>query len=105
MLAGHLQVKNGKYYAVLNCKHPNGTRFPKWIATGLPAKKGNKRAAEAILDEFRSTYNEFGEPIDEAEDIQKSDGKRPSLKTKKTENRTSISSASSSPSLSGDMLF
>ena len=57
MLAGHLQTKNGKYYAVLNCKHHNGTRFPKWLSTGLPVKKGNKRAAEAILDEFRRKYN------------------------------------------------
>lgn len=73
MLAGHLQTKNGKYYAVLNCRHHNGARFPKWLSTGLPVKKGNKRAAEAILDDFRNKYNEFGELIDEAEDIQVSD--------------------------------
>ena len=63
MLAGHLQTKKGYYYAVLNCKHPDGTRFPKWIATGIPDKKGNKKAAEAALIEFRTTYNEYGQKI------------------------------------------
>ena len=63
MLAGHLQTKKGYYYAVLNCKHPDGTRFPKWIATGIPDKKGNKKAAEEALIEFRTTYNEYGEKI------------------------------------------
>ncbi|HHV13087.1 MAG TPA: hypothetical protein GXX75_22705 [Clostridiales bacterium] len=41
MLAGYLQEKGGKYYAVLNCKHRDGKRFPKWIPTDLPVKKGN----------------------------------------------------------------
>lgn len=63
MLAGHLQTKKGYYYAVLNCKHPDGSRFPKWIATGIPDKKGNKKAAEAALIEFRTTYNEYGQKI------------------------------------------
>lgn len=63
MLAGHLQTKKGYYYAVLNCKHPDGSRFPKWIATGIPDKKGNKKAAEEALIEFRTTYNEYGEKI------------------------------------------
>ena len=63
MLAGHLQTKKGCYYAVLNCKHPNGSRFPKWITTGIPDKKGNKKAAEEALIEFRTTYNEYGEKI------------------------------------------
>ena len=63
MLAGHLQTKKGYYYAVLNCRHPDGSRFPKWIATGIPDKKGNKKAAEEALIEFRTTYNEYGEKI------------------------------------------
>lgn len=61
MLAGHLQEKGGKYYAVLNCKHRNGKRFPKWVPTELTVKKGNKRAAEKMLEDFRTTYNVFGE--------------------------------------------
>ena len=64
MLSGHLQEKGGKYYAVLNCKHRDGKRFPKWINTELPVKKGNKRAAEKMLDEFRSSYNVYGGLID-----------------------------------------
>ena len=63
MLAGHLKTKKGYYYAVLNCRHPDGSRFPKWIATGIPDKKGNKKAAEEALIEFRTTYNEYGEKI------------------------------------------
>jgi integrase len=61
MLSGHLQEKSGKYYAVLNCKHRDGKRFPKWVATELPVKKGNKRAAERLLDEFRGSYNVYGD--------------------------------------------
>ena len=63
MLAGHLQEKGGKYYAVLNCKHQNGKRFPKWICTGYPVKKGNKRLAISKLEEFKNTYNSYGELI------------------------------------------
>ncbi|WP_313530604.1 site-specific integrase [Anaerotignum sp.] len=67
MIAGHLQEKGGKYYAVLNCKHHNGKRFPKWIPTELTVKKGNKRAAEKMLENFRATYNSFGEVAGETE--------------------------------------
>jgi integrase len=67
MLAGHLQEKGGRYYAILNCKHHDGKRFPKWVSTDLPVKKGNKRLAEKKLDELRSIYNVFGELILETE--------------------------------------
>ena len=67
MLAGHLQEKGGQYYAVLNCKHRDGRRFPKWVPTELPFKKGNKRAAEKILDQLRSAYNIYGELIENVE--------------------------------------
>lgn len=52
MLSGHLQVKKEYYYVVLNCKHPDGRRFQKWISTGIAAKRGNKRAAEETLLDF-----------------------------------------------------
>lgn len=42
-MTGSLQVKNGKYYMVLNSTE-NGKRKQKWISTGLP-EKGNKRKA------------------------------------------------------------
>ena len=68
MLAGHLQEKGGKYYAVLNCKHHDDKRYPKWIPTDLPTKKGNKRLAEKKLDEYRGIYNVYGELISEVEE-------------------------------------
>lgn len=48
-MTGSLQVKNNKYYLVLNC-YENGKRKQKWIATDLPSK-GNKRKAEALLQQ------------------------------------------------------
>ena len=48
MLTGNLQIKNNKYYAVLNIK-VDGKRKPKWIPLGLPVR-GNKRQAEALLN-------------------------------------------------------
>ena len=62
MLAGHLQEKNGKYYAVLNCMHRDGSRFPKWVSTGLIVK-GNKKKAENILYELKDKYTIYGEII------------------------------------------
>ena len=107
MLAGHLQEKNGTYYAVLNCKRPNGSRFPKWISTGLPVKKGNKRQAERMLDAFRESYNIYGERISdvasETPDINAKEGDNlpsiPPLEQK----TTSRSSTQTHPT--GDMLF
>ena len=32
MVAGHLTLKNGKYYAVLNYKNAGGQRKTKWIS-------------------------------------------------------------------------
>jgi integrase len=66
MLSGHLQEKGGKYYAVLNCKHHDGSRFPKWISTDLPVKKGNKVPAKKKLEEYRGTYDIYGELIADA---------------------------------------
>lgn len=53
MVAGHLVVKSGKYYAVLNYKNAKGERKTKWISLGLP-EKGNKRKAEAELAKIRA---------------------------------------------------
>lgn len=47
-MTGSLQVKNGKYYIVLNIYQSNGKRKQKWIATDLP-ERGNKRKAEKLL--------------------------------------------------------
>ena len=55
MVAGHLTLKNGKYYAVLNYKNAGGQRKTKWISLGLP-EKGNKRKAEAELARLRAEF-------------------------------------------------
>ena len=55
MVAGHLQIKNEKYYMVLELRNEQGERKTKWIGTGLTAK-GNKRRAEAMLEETRARY-------------------------------------------------
>ena len=48
-MTGSPQIKNGKYYMVLN-RSVNGKRKQQWVSTGLP-EKGNKRRAEQILRE------------------------------------------------------
>ena len=55
MIAGHLQEKNGYFYAVLSYKDANGKRKTPWIATNLPLK-GNKTRAEAVLLDLRQNY-------------------------------------------------
>lgn len=59
-MTGSLQIKNEKFYIVLNITE-NGKRKQKWIATGLPTK-GNKRKAEKCLHEILSNYNTTGQP-------------------------------------------
>ena len=55
MVAGHLTLKNGKYYAVLNYKNAGGQRKTKWISLGL-SEKGNKRKAESELARLRAEF-------------------------------------------------
>ena len=64
MVAGHLTLKNGRYYAVLNYIDAEGQRKTKWISLGLP-EKGNKRKAEAELARLRAEF----EPPKEAGDL------------------------------------
>lgn len=62
-MTGSLQIKNGKYYAVLNFKDKEGKRKQKWISTGLEVKN-NKRKAEQMLNDLISEYSssEYIEP-------------------------------------------
>lgn len=53
-MTGSLQIKNGKYYAVLNLNE-NGKRKQKWICSNLTVK-GNKTRAEKFLREQLSIY-------------------------------------------------
>lgn len=55
-MTGSLQIKNDKYYAVLNLK-VNGKRKPKWIPLGMPVR-GNKRKADAELNRLIEEYEE-----------------------------------------------
>ena len=64
LVAGHLTLKNGRYYAVLNYRNARGQRKTKWIALGLP-EKGNKRKAEAELARLRAEF----EPPKEVGDL------------------------------------
>lgn len=64
MVAGHLTLKNGRYYAVLNYRNAGGQRKTKWISLGLP-EKGNKRKADAELARLRAEF----EPPKEVGDL------------------------------------
>ena len=64
MVAGHLTLKNGRYYAVLNYRNARGQRKTKWISLGL-LEKGNKRKAEAELARLRAEF----EPPKEVGDL------------------------------------
>lgn len=55
MVAGHLQEKNGQFYAVLSYKDANGKRQTKWVPIGLSVK-GNKKKAEMELMEIRRKF-------------------------------------------------
>ena len=55
MVAGHLQEKNGYFYAVLSYKDSSNKRKTKWIPTGFPVR-GNKKKAEAFLTEQRKAF-------------------------------------------------
>ena len=59
MVAGHLQIKKGMYYVVLNLKSPDGKRIPKWVSTGIRVggKKEEKQAFEKLI-EFRHSYRD-----------------------------------------------
>lgn len=54
-MTGSLQIKNDKFYAVLNFRDQNGKRAQKWISLNLPVK-GNKRRAEAMLNQLLTDY-------------------------------------------------
>ena len=54
-MTGSLQIKGDKYYAVLNFKDQAGKRVQKWIPLNLTVK-GNKRRAEALLNELLVEY-------------------------------------------------
>lgn len=54
-MTGSLQIKNGKYYAVLNFKDNEGKRKQKWISLDMEVKN-NKRKAEQALKKLVTEY-------------------------------------------------
>lgn len=55
MVSGHLQAKNGIWYAVLELRRSDGSRYSKWVSTKLKIQ-GNKKRAEEMLWELRKKY-------------------------------------------------
>lgn len=55
MVAGHLTVKSGYWYAIVMVRDETGKKKKKWISTQLKAP-GNKKKAEDILLEARRKY-------------------------------------------------
>lgn len=63
-VTGSLQIKNNKYYAVINLYDQNGKRKVKWVSLGLEAR-GNKREAQAMLRKVQEEYSN-GELMNQA---------------------------------------
>ena len=56
-VTGSLQIKNKIYQAVLSFKQNNKWKT-KWVSTKVPAVKGNKKLANAKLEEIRLKFQE-----------------------------------------------
>ena len=55
-ITGNLQIKNGKYYVLVNLYDLSGKRTVKWVALGLDSKCG-KKLARARMAEILEEYN------------------------------------------------
>ena len=58
-VTGSLQIKNKIYQAVLMYKQDNKQKT-KWVSTKVPAVKGNKKLAQAKLEEIRKQLKKYG---------------------------------------------
>lgn len=56
-VTGSLQIKNKIYQAVLSYKQDNKWKT-KWVSTKVPAVKGNKKQAQAKLEEIKARFQE-----------------------------------------------
>jgi len=54
-MTGSLQIKNDRYYMVINTTDETGKRRQKWLATGLKIK-GNKKRADKMLRDTITAY-------------------------------------------------
>lgn len=57
-LTASIQIKKGRYYAVISYTNENGKSEPKWRATGLDAVPGNKKAAKNRIPDIISTFKD-----------------------------------------------
>lgn len=60
-ITGSIQIKNGKWWIVVNLYDENGKRKPKWIDTQL-SERGNKRNAEKMLSDYLAEFNKMNIP-------------------------------------------
>ncbi len=51
-ITGHLEGKNGKWYAAVNHYGPDNKRHAKWYSLDVETKRGNRRRAEERLTEL-----------------------------------------------------
>ena len=56
-ITGHLEEKNGKWYAAVNHYGQDNKRHVKWYSLDVEAKRGNKRKAEEHLTELLEKLN------------------------------------------------
>ena len=56
-VTGSLQIRNNVYQAVLSYKQDNKWKT-KWVSTKVPAVKGNKKVANAKLEEIKKAFEE-----------------------------------------------
>ena len=59
-MTASIQIKNNKYYIVLNWTDDNKKRRQKWIKTDLSASGNNKRKAEKLRVQTLATCQEEG---------------------------------------------
>ena len=59
-MTASIQIKNNKYYIVLNWTDDNKKRRQKWIKTDLSASGNNKRKAEKLRVQTLATWQEEG---------------------------------------------
>ena len=61
-VTGNLQIKNGKYYVLLNLYVHSGKRTIRWVSLGLDKKSGKKLARirmSEVIEEYNSAQQKL----------------------------------------------
>ena len=66
-MTGSLQIKNGKFYAVIRFKDSNNKPKQKWISTGYDVKNNKRKAEQKLQDILFELENSGEEAAPEAE--------------------------------------